>query len=173
MRWFSHRRRTGGPHPENRSCKPPSACTAVTLSPLAATQWHRLLLRAAYGAYSRERFTMHCQWGWLNSSSFFCPWRPWALTFDLDIQTRARFLYSAPNRFIVLRLIVRKLSCKQTNRQTDNAEKHPPRSAMLRRWVKVLCCGGKMRWQIHVNLPAKYAFNKRLLQASHTCTCSV
>jgi len=45
--------------PEDRSHKPPSACTAVTLSPPAATQWYRLLLRAAYGA----RLTMYCQWG--------------------------------------------------------------------------------------------------------------
>jgi len=39
--------------------KPPSACTAVTPSPAAATEWCRLLLLAAYGA----RLTMHCQWG--------------------------------------------------------------------------------------------------------------
>ena len=46
-----HRRRTGGRKaPEDRSRKPPSACTAVTLSPPAATQWYSLLLHAAYGA---------------------------------------------------------------------------------------------------------------------------
>jgi len=55
MRWFSHWRRTGGHNspedraPEDRSRKPPSACTAATLSPQAATQWYRLPLRAAYG----------------------------------------------------------------------------------------------------------------------------
>ena len=36
--------------PEDRSRKPPLACTVVTLSPPAATQWYSLLLRVAYGA---------------------------------------------------------------------------------------------------------------------------
>jgi len=37
---------------------------------------------------------------------------------DLEIQTRLRFLYSAPTtKFIILCLIDQKLSCWQTNKQ--------------------------------------------------------
>jgi len=122
MRWFSHRRRTGGPHPENRSCKPPSACTAVTLSPLAATQWYRLLLRAAYGACSRERLTMHCQWGWLSSSSFFVPgdlelW-PLTLTYKLGRHFCTMHLTAKFHRPTFYRSEVIVRTNKQTNRQT-------------------------------------------------------
>jgi len=50
--------------------KLPSACTAVTPSPPAATQWRRLLMRAVYGA----RLTTHCQWDDSTVFRFFCPW---------------------------------------------------------------------------------------------------
>jgi len=42
------------------------------------------LLRMAYSS----RLTMHCQWGWLSSFSFFVPGDPNLWTFDLDIHTR-------------------------------------------------------------------------------------
>jgi len=96
MRWFSHRRRTGGrKDPKDRFRKPPSACTAVTLSPPVATQWYRLLLRAAYGVRRTPYYALSME---MTQPWFFCPWWPWPLTFHLDIRTRARILYSAPNR---------------------------------------------------------------------------
>ena len=41
-----------------------------------------------------------------------------------QIRTRPRFLYNAPTppSFIILSLLVRNLSCWQTNKQTDAAE---------------------------------------------------
>jgi len=100
MRWFSHWRRTGGRKaaedrtPEDCSCKMPSACTAVTLSPPSC---YAMVLAVdvcsimAYGAC----FTMHCQWGWLRRFLVFCPWSPWPLTPNSN---SGRFLYNAPNR---------------------------------------------------------------------------
>jgi len=81
MRWFFHRR------------SPPSP---------GGTQWYRLLLHAAccvrpsYGT----RPTAHCQLGWVSSFSFFCSWWPWPLIFDIDLRTRARFLYNVHNRHV-------------------------------------------------------------------------
>ena len=90
MRWFSHRRRPDDRKaPEDRasedhSRKPPSVCTAITLSPSAETQWYRLLLRASLIN--------------VDDSTVFRFLSPVTLTFDLDIRIRARFLHTAPNR---------------------------------------------------------------------------
>ena len=99
------------------ACKPPSACTVVTPSlPSAATQWYHLLLLAAYGL----RRTLTGQWGWLGSFCFFVPgdldlW-PLTLTFELG---RDFCIMHLTAKFIVVRLIVRKLSCWQTNKHTN------------------------------------------------------
>jgi len=47
------------------------AAFIVTCHSPAATQWCRLLLRAAYGLQRTPHLTMHCQWGSLSSFSFF------------------------------------------------------------------------------------------------------
>jgi len=40
--------------------------------------------RTEYGA----RLTMHCQWGWLRSFSFICPWWPWPLILTFKLSQR-------------------------------------------------------------------------------------
>jgi len=99
MRWFSHRR---------------------SPSPPGITQLYRLLLcpascvRPSYGAPP----TMHCQWGWLSSFLSlvtFGLW-PWpSNSGEIFVQCRPTW----PPSLIVLRLVVRKLSCGQTNEQTN------------------------------------------------------
>ena len=102
----------------------------------------------------------------------FCPW--WPLTFDLDLRTRARFLYNVPNRhLIVLRLVVRKLSCGQTNKHTDTlTNKQTPlktstslryatpvgnklliETAMQWRWQKYGKLTLRIPWQLITNMP--------------------
>jgi len=125
MRWFSHRRRTGGRKaPEDRSRKSLSTCTAVILSPPAATQWYSLLLHAAYGAVAH---TLLCIVNG-NDSAVFCPWWPWPFTFDPQIRIRARFMYNAPKLTAKFRhptfnrseVMLR--TNWQTDKQTDAAE---------------------------------------------------
>jgi len=70
--------------------KLPSACIAVTPSPLAAMQWYGLLLLAAYG----QRRTPHNVLSMEMSQQFFVFFVPG----DLDIRTWARFVYNAPKR---------------------------------------------------------------------------
>jgi len=59
--------------------KPPSACPPVTRSPLATTEWSRLLLvfcsvrRTPYHALSMKMTQQFFV--------FFCPWWLWPLTF--------------------------------------------------------------------------------------------
>jgi len=62
MLWFSHRHSPS-----------PTGGHAMVSSVAACC------VRPSYGACP----TMHCQWGWLGSFSFFCPWWPWPLTFEL------------------------------------------------------------------------------------------
>jgi len=57
----------------------------------------------------------------IQQNDTFGAWGTRSGAYDLQIRTRARFLYSAP-RFIVLCLIVRKLSCWETDKPTDAAE---------------------------------------------------
>jgi len=45
-------------------------------------------VRPSYGAQS----TMHCQWGWLSSFRFFCPWWPYLLTSELGRDFCTMFL---------------------------------------------------------------------------------
>jgi len=99
MRWFSHRR-----SPSSRAARNDIVCCCVLRAACC--------VRPSYGA----RPTMHCQWGWLSSFSFFLSLV--TLTFDLDIRARARFLYNVPNRQ-VWSSYVRKLSCGQTHWQTN------------------------------------------------------
>jgi len=124
MRWFSHR----------RSPSPPGGHTMA--SPVAAC-----CVRPSYDS----RPTMHCQWGWLSSFSFLSLV---TLTFDLwpwhSNSSEIFVQCTQPTSLIVLRLIVRKLSCGQTNKQTNKVTnwqtnrrrwKHPPRLATLHRWA--------------------------------------
>jgi len=76
-----------------------------------------------------------------------CPWWPWPLTFDLDLRTRAIFLYSVPNRQVWSSYVYSFWSYRadkhtdkhthwQTNKQTNRRRwKHPPCFATLRRWL--------------------------------------
>jgi len=105
MRWFSHRR---SPSPPGRH---------AMVSSVAAC-----CIRPSYGA----RPTI---WGWLSSFSFFCPWWPWPLTFDLDLRTWARFLYTRGmyltakfDRPAFSRSEVIMRTNWQTDKQTDAAE---------------------------------------------------
>jgi len=72
--WFSHQHSRA---PKDCLTKPHTSRSQRALSwpchplPPAATQWTRLLLRTAYGLQCRRRVTMHCQWGWLSTFSFF------------------------------------------------------------------------------------------------------
>jgi len=101
MRWFSHRRRNGRRH----------NCT----HPLAATKWARPLL---LHVVCSERISYHsyAPGGVGSAKRVFCPWWPWPLTFDLDIQTPARCLYNAPNRQVIV--LTNKQTDKLTNKQT-------------------------------------------------------
>jgi len=107
MRWFSHRR---------------------SQSPPGGAQWYRLLLHAAccvrssYGA----RPSMHCQWGWLSSFSFFVPgdlglW-PLTLTFELRPDFCTMYLTAKFDRPMFSRSEVMArtniLTNWQTNKQT-------------------------------------------------------
>jgi len=62
----------------------------------------------------------------MDDSAVFRFLSPMTLTFDLDIRNSGKFLFSAPNRqvksFIILCLVIRKLLCRQTNKQTDTTE---------------------------------------------------
>jgi len=55
------------------------------------------------------------------TQQFFVFLSPVTLTFDLDIRTQARFLYSAPNRQVSLSFGSYRAD-KLTNKQTDAAE---------------------------------------------------
>jgi len=77
---------------------------------------------------------------------------------DIDLGTRARFLYNVPNRQVWSSYVwlfgsyrADKHTVKLTNWQTNRRRwKHPPRSAMLRRWAKSsswLLSEGKLRRQ--------------------------
>jgi len=83
--------------------------------------------------------TMHCQWGWLSRFSFLSLL---TLTFDPDpkfelgwdfcaMHLTAKFHHPMFNRSEAI-----VLANWQTNRRRW---KHPPRSAMLRRWVTNKC----------------------------------
>jgi len=142
MCWFSHRRRTGG---------------RKALRTAPASRRRRVLPSPCHPHLRRNGIVCCCvqhtaQWRWVmptvngdDSAVFpFCPRWPWPLTFDLDIRSRARFLYNAPNcqfhrpTFSRSEVIVR--TNKRTNWQTNKRRwKHPPRFATLRRWVKIDC----------------------------------
>jgi len=107
MRWFSHRR---------------------SPSPPGGAQWYRLLphaaccVRSSYGA----RPSMHCQWGWLSSFSFFVPgdlglW-PLTLTFELRPDFCTMYLTAKFDRPMFSRSEVMArtniLTNWQTNKQT-------------------------------------------------------
>jgi len=113
MRWFSHWR---------------------SPSPLGshAMLYYSLLLLAAY----QLRHTSYYALSMGMTQQFFvlfCPWWPWPLTLTLKL----RWVCTVPS-FIILRLIVRNVSCRQTNThcQTNRCHwQHPPRFATLYRWA--------------------------------------
>jgi len=108
MRWFSHRRRTGGRKaPEDRSRKSLSTCTAVILSPPAATQWYSLLLHAAYGAWRTPYYVLSMG----MTQQFF-------VLGDLDLLLLTPKFEFAQS-FVILRLIARKLCCGRTDKLTN------------------------------------------------------
>ena len=61
----------------------------------AARQWYRLLLLAVYGLATVHALLCIVSG---DDSAVFCFLFMVTLAFDLDLRTRARFLYSAPNR---------------------------------------------------------------------------
>jgi len=121
MRWFSHRRRTGGlKAPEDRSRKPPSACTVVTLSPPGCDTM------VSPAAVCSVRRTAHALLSIVNGDDsavfrFFCPGDVdlWPLTLIFEIE-RDFCTVHLTAKFHHPRLIVRKLSYWQTNKlKTD------------------------------------------------------
>jgi len=66
--------------------KPPSACTPVTPSPPAATEWSCLLLHLCCVRRTRNNAL---SMGMTQQFSRFCPCWPWPLTTDLDVQTHS------------------------------------------------------------------------------------
>jgi len=136
MCWFSYQRsRACEDHSNKTACKPPSTCTAVTTSPLATTQWSRLLLLAVYGL--QRCITLPCIVNGDDSAFFvFCPQWPWPLTLTFELWWDFCTVHPLPS-FIILCLIVWKLSCRQTNKRQKNRRhwKHPPHFATLCRWV--------------------------------------
>jgi len=77
-----------------------------------------------------------------HTFSFFVPGDLdlWLLTLTFELERDFLQFMQLPS-FIILRLIIQKLSCWQTDKLTNNYNtvrwrwKHPPCSAMLRRWV--------------------------------------
>jgi len=53
---------------------------------------------------------------------FSCLWWPWPLTFDLDIRTRERFLYNAPNRQVSSPYLNRSEGIVRTNKHTEKLD---------------------------------------------------
>jgi len=96
MRWFSNR----------RSPSPPSGHAMV--SSVAAC-----CIRPSYGA----RPSIHCQWGWLSSFSFFVPVIPWPLTlnFELGRDFCTTYLTAELDR----RMFSHSEVIGRTNKQTD------------------------------------------------------
>jgi len=88
---------TGGLHNSDvLRTKKYTACanfiTSVARHPLAAMQWYRLLLLATYGLATAH--ALLCIVSGDESAVFFS----FLVPGDLDLRTRARFLYSVPNR---------------------------------------------------------------------------
>ena len=81
MRWFSHRR---------------------SPSPPGGTQWYRLWLRAAYSLASLWRTPYALSMG--MTQQFFVFLSLVTLTFDLDLRTRARFLYKVMQSAMSIRV---------------------------------------------------------------------
>jgi len=74
-------------------------------------------MESSAAAYS-VRLTVHCRWGWLSRFSFFVPgdldlWLPNSNSCEIFVQ------YTELPSFIVLCLIVWKLSCWQTDKLTN------------------------------------------------------
>jgi len=108
-----------------------SACKSPKTPPPAATKW------AAARCFQRAH-TIRMHVGVSAALSAFLSLV--TLTFDLDIQTQARFLHNAPNRQVSSSYVksfgsyrVDKQTDKLTNKQTPL--KNPPHCAMIRRWV--------------------------------------
>jgi len=117
MRWFSDRRRTGGRH----------NCITYLLTDMVAWPLPRLPRPHPFVDFLRSD----------SKPPQFGVWGPGGGAYDAKIRTQARSLYIAPNRQVSSSAFNRSeviaLTNKLTNKQTHR--KHPPRSAMLRRWV--------------------------------------
>ena len=98
---------------------------------LRTTQWYRLLLLAAYGLSTAQAIL--CIVNGDDLAVFRSFLSLVTLTFDLDLRTRARFLYYAPNHQ-VWSSYVESFRNYRVDKQTNRRRwKHPPRSATLRR----------------------------------------
>jgi len=126
MHWFSHRRSCAA---EDRSLVPTKSHAVWHQRALPSPHHPRrpnngfaccCMQHTAYSACVALPCIVN---GWLSSFSFFVP-------DDLDLwpwhSNSGKFLFSAPNRqvksFIILCLVIRKLLCRQTNKQTDTTE---------------------------------------------------
>jgi len=110
MRWFFHR------HSRVTSCLLWRVnADRIVCCCLLRTAYIRLTRNYALSMEMTQQFF-----------GFVCPWWPWHLNFDVDIRTRAKFLYSPPTAtfhrptFNRSEVIVR--TNKLTNKQTDAAE---------------------------------------------------
>jgi len=154
MRWFSHRRRTGGRKASKdrarpRGPLPQAAVSAYCRHPVTLGCNAMVSSAAACGV----RCTAHALLCIVNGDDdnsavfrFFCTRWPWplTLTFELDrdfctMHLTAKFRYPTFNRLEVIVRTNKQTNWhtdKQTNRQTNRRHwKHPPRSVMLRRWI--------------------------------------
>jgi len=136
MCWFSHRHRTG----RQQNCMSYLLTGAKDDSPnikhpLAAAEWARpLLLHAVYS----KRIPFICTWGVSAVlSTFFCPRWPWPLTsiFKLGRDFCTMYLTTKFHHPTFNHSEVVVLTNKLTNRR---CWKHPPCSAMLRQWIKIV-----------------------------------
>jgi len=127
MRWYSHRRRTGGRH----------NCISYLLKDVLPVAWQSVAYCHAYHAHIRLLIFLHNDS--VNRRILGCGDQGvWPITpkFELgrdvcSLHLIAKFHYPTFNRSEVI-----VLTNKQTDKLTNRRRwKHPPRNAMLRRWV--------------------------------------
>jgi len=115
--------------------------TGVARHPRSGTQWYRLLLRAAYGLPTAHALLCTVNGDESAVFRFFVPvdldlW-PLTMTFELGRAFSTMYLiakFDSP-------MFTRSEVILRTSKLTDRRRwKHPPRSAMLRRWIKMSLC---------------------------------
>ena len=125
MRWFSHRRSRA---PEDRSRQSRTQATANVHCRHPVTPGGHTMdsSAAACSVRSTEHASPYHALSIGMTEHFFRFSVPVTLVFDLDVRTRARFLYSAPNRQVSSSYVSPfgsyRAGKKQTDKQTDAGE---------------------------------------------------